>query len=325
MSSTSNFCRSAFVAFATLACAPAAAQRGPVDAPASVVAAEPPAPESADAAAARVAGTRARDLFRVGDFSAALVEFTRAHELLHDDSRQADVLNNIAVCYERMFRYDLALQYYARYLRESTAASADDRAEVEGVMSSLRDLLGTVRVTGHRGAEVWINDRMFGEVPLDVLVPAGLHVVELRASGYESQRRELRVSARATHAIEAQLEKIDTYRGLSSTYFWVGTGLTAAAFITGSVLGVVALSEDADRERDVDRDLYVDGKPVHDRALQADIAFGAALVLGVGTTVLYFMTDWSRDPRTERSLDEPRIALSVTPDAAWISLTSPVP
>src|SRR5689334_10173280 len=116
--------------------APAAAQ-----APAEIMPGPPP--ESADAEAARTAVARAKALFAVGDYGAALAEFTRAYELLHDDPRQADVLNNIAVCYERMFRYDLALTHYQRYLDESTA-SAEDRAEVEAVMRSLRDLLGTV-------------------------------------------------------------------------------------------------------------------------------------------------------------------------------------
>jgi tetratricopeptide (TPR) repeat protein len=329
-SSSSNFCSYAFVAVATLACAPAAAQTAPVDAPVPpIVAAEPApslAPESADAATARVAVARARELFRVGDFSAALAEFLRAHELLHDDPRQADVLNNIAVCYERMFRYELALQYYERYLRESTTASADDRAEVEGVMASLRDLLGTVRITGQRGAEVWIDDRMLGEVPLDVLVPAGLHVIEIRARNYEAQRRELRVTARGLHDVIARLELIERYRGLPSTYFWVGTSLTAAAAITGTAFGIAALNEDAAGDRDAEHMLNVDGQATKDLAVQADIAFGVALAFAAGTTVLYFLTDWGSTPEEQRSVaGTAKLSFGVTTDAVGLSLIGSTP
>jgi tetratricopeptide (TPR) repeat protein len=279
---------------------------------------------SVDADEARTAVARAKALFAVGDYGAALAEFTRAHELLHDDPRQGAVLNNIAVCYERMFRYDLALAFYERYLREGSA-SAEDRAEVEAVMKSLRDLLGTVRITGVTRGEIWIDDRKLGDVAIDVLVPAGLHVIEIRARGYESQRRELRVSARAVHEVHIQLEPIDTYRGLPSTYFWVGTGLTAAAVITGTVFGVAALSEHSDGQREADRGLYVDGKAADDLALQADVAFGAALALGVGTTLLFFLTDWGGHPSAEHDSAAIRVAGGVTPSSVGLLLQGSVP
>jgi tetratricopeptide (TPR) repeat protein len=285
---------------------------------------EPP-PESPAAVEARTAVARAKALFAVGDYSAALAEFTRAHDLLQGDPRQPDVLNNIAVCYERMFRYDLALSHYERYLRESTTATAEDRAEVQAAMIMLRDLLGTVRVTGLAGADVWIDDRKLGQVPLDVLVPAGLHVIEVRARNHESQRRELRVTARATHTVDARLEKVDTYKGLPSTYFWIGAGLTGAALITGSVFGIATLNERAERQRDADRGIHVDAERSRRLALQADIAFGATLALGVGTAVLYFLTDWHAAPRTERQPPPTGLSLDLTMRSAGMSWRSELP
>jgi len=183
---------------------------------------------------------------------------------------------------------------------------------------------GTVRITGHRGAEVWVDDRMLGEIPLDVLVPAGLHVIELRARGYESQRRELRVSARTVHDVEAKLELIDTYRGLPSTYFWVGTGLTAVAVITGASFGVAALIEDADGRSYADRDLTADGEAAKDLAFQADIVFGAAIALGVGTTVLYFLADWAEPEDSRVRVTSPGIAIDPNGTFA-VTLSGPVP
>lgn len=299
-------------AFAQEAATEATPPAPPPSEPAPAAPPPAPTPESTDAAAARIAVARSKVLIAAGDYGAALAELTRAYELLHDDPRRADVLNNIAVCYERLFRYDLALIYYDRYLQESTTASAEDRAEVEAAMAALRDLLGTVHLSGQSGAEIWIDDHKLGVIPLEVSVPAGLHVLEARKTGYETSRRELRVSARAVHAIDVQLERVDTYRGLPSTYFWIGTGLTAAALVTGTVFGVAALSEHAQGERDAERGHYVDVAPARELALQADIAFGAAVALSVGTAVLFALTDWSSAPEAKRGAAA-RVSLAVSP------------
>jgi tetratricopeptide (TPR) repeat protein len=299
--------------------APARAQT-PASAPAVV-----PATESSATAIARISVERAKALVDGGDYNAALAELMRAQELLHGDPRQADVLNNIAVCYERMFRYDLALHYYERYLRESTTASAEDRGEVEAAMAVLIDLLGTVRVTGLHGADVWIDDHKVGKVPLEALVPAGSRVIEVRARGYESTRRELRVVARTMHTVDAQLEKIEAYEGLPSTYFWIGTGLTAAAAITGTVLGVAAMNEHAQGEEDAERGLPVDGQDARDLALQADIAFGATLAFGIGTAVLFFLTDLASSPDGERRTSSLAFHVDVTSSSFGLGFQGTAP
>ena len=192
-------------------------------------------------------------------------------------------------------------------------------------MNSLRDLLGTVRISCMTRGEVWIDDRKLGEVPIDVLVPAGDHVIEIRARGYEPERRELRVSARAIHHLHIELTPIDTYRGLPSTYFWVGAGLTTAAAITGSVLGVAALSDDGEGDRDADRGLDTDGEASKDLALQADIPFIAALALGAGTTVLFFLTDWDSPTEKERSAATTKLSFGVTSSSVGLLLQGPTP
>jgi tetratricopeptide (TPR) repeat protein len=301
--------------------APAAEPPAPAVEPSPVAA--PAVPESPEAIEARAAVVRAKALVAVENYGAALAEYTRALELLEGDPRQAAVLNNIAVCYERMFRYDLALQYYESYLREADA-STEDRAEVEQIVASLRALLGTVRITGVHTGEIWIDDRKLGDAPIDILVPAGFHVLEIRARGYEPARRELRVAAGAVHDVHIELVPIDTYRGLPPTYFWVGTGLTTAAAITGTVLGVSALNEHERGEADAMHGRPVDGQPARSLALQADIAFGATLALGIGTTVLFFLTDWS-SPSEERAGDAIQLGFGVTTRAFGLSLTGSTP
>jgi tetratricopeptide (TPR) repeat protein len=309
LAARSNAFRCFIAAFAWSLCAASAvAQNAPpatVDAPVAVETVRDA--DSADAVAARGVVARAKALFAVGDFSAALAEFTRAYELLAGDARAAAVLNNIAVCHERMFRYDVALEYYARYLHEASP-DAEDRAEVEAVMRSLRDLLGTLHITGNTCGEVWVDDRKLGLVPVDLLVSAGAHVLEVRAKGYEPARRELRVTARTTQHLNFELDPLPNYRGLHSAYFWTGTALTTAALVTGAAFGIAALSKHAELGDMAKRGVRVDGQPVRDCALSADIAFGTALVFGVGTTVLFFLTDW-HEPTTERA--PPPAALSV--------------
>lgn len=295
---------------------------------AAVAPVPPPVSDSASVVQARGVVARAQALFAVGDYGAALAEFMRAHELLADDSRAAAVLNNIAVCYERMFRYDLALEYYDRYLHAPGVAD-DDRAEVEAVIRSLRELLGTVRVTGNVPAEIWVDDRQLGKIPADLLVPAGAHVIEARARGHESIRRELRVTARATQDQHFELAPLPTYRGLHPVYFWSGAALSMASVIVGSAFGIAALEKHADGEAMAKRGLKPDPQPTRKLALKADIAFGAALVLGVSTTLLFFLSDWKGDAAAQEKAPQsaPALTLGVgaAPGALALTLQGAVP
>lgn len=99
---------------------------------------------------------RAEASFAAGNFEAALVDFARSYELLERHARRYVVLNNLAVCHERLFRYHEALRYYERYLSEG-AADAEDRKAVAAVLATLRSLLGTVQVDADVPAEVWLD------------------------------------------------------------------------------------------------------------------------------------------------------------------------
>jgi len=86
-------------------------------------------PENADSQweDARAIVSRGEALFSNGNYEGALADFFQAYELLANGPRRAAVLYNLALCYERMFRYDEALGYYERYLRDS-GPDAEDRA-----------------------------------------------------------------------------------------------------------------------------------------------------------------------------------------------------
>jgi tetratricopeptide (TPR) repeat protein len=297
--------------------AAAAEQTAPPVSPEPPAAVPPPQPAPIDTAIAREAReltARARERFDAGDYAAALLEFTRAHELLADDPRAATLLNNIAVCHERLFRYDLALVYYERYLREGNV-TADDRAEVEAVIRGLRDLLGKLHLTSNVRAEVWVDGRLLGHAPGDIQVPSGPRVVELRADGHQASRRSLQVAARSVTSVHFELEPLATsYRGIDRRYFWSGVGLTGVALVTGSALGLTALNQYNDAKELKRQHLLKPGQygSTTGLALGADIAFGAAAVFGVSTLVLGFMTDFGekkpdRARQLARFLPQPRI------------------
>jgi hypothetical protein len=112
---------------------------------------------------------------------------------------------------------------------------------------------------------------------------------------------------------------------LPSAYFWIGAALTGAVVITGTALGMAALSEHADGQRRADTGRLVDSEAADDLALQADIAFGAAIALGVGTTLLFFLTDWGSGPMPDRSPPDVRVAIGGTSRSVSLSITGIVP
>src|SRR5262245_43484259 len=92
--------------------------------------------------AAQIAIERGQELFDTENYAGALSEFEAAYHLLEGDSKRAAMLSNIALCHERMFRYDLALTYYEKYLHEA-GPEARGRAAAETARKRLRDLLVT--------------------------------------------------------------------------------------------------------------------------------------------------------------------------------------
>jgi tetratricopeptide (TPR) repeat protein len=281
--------------------------------------------ESPQTRQARELTARGRERFEAGDFRAALVEFSGAYELLEHDPRRAELLNNIAVCHERMFRYDLALHYYERYLREG-APDAADRAEVEAVIRGLRGLLGTLRITANVDSEIWIDDRPFGTLSRELLVPAGPHVIELRARAHESARREVRVVPRASQSLHFDLQPLPAYHGVHRAYFWAGVGVTSAALLTGGALALRALSVEKDAEALNRRELATveDERKYKNLALASDLAFGTAALFAVGSTVLFFLTDWGKARSEETRPDARDVHVSfdphVTPNGLQIAV-----
>lgn len=247
-------------------------------------------------------------LLEQGNFDAALTEFQQAYDVVGDHPVRYVILFNIGKAHERMFRYDLALEYYHRYLNEG-GPQAEDRASVEATIQTLEGLLATLVISVNVGqAEVWVDDRQVGTAPGRIRIPGGRHVVELRATGYTSAQQEVQVPARTEQPMNFVLEELaEEYRGLTPIVFWSTAGAGVAAFAIGGVFGILAVAKRGDVDDQLaDPVAMFDGgrleeqrASIQDLALIADIFFIGGAVLGVGALVLAFLTDWGGAPEEQ--------------------------
>jgi tetratricopeptide (TPR) repeat protein len=250
---------------------------------------------------ARRVVTSAERLFDAGHFQAALAEYGRAYDILQGHARQYFVLYNLAACNERLFRYDIAVELYEQYLIRAPETE-QDRGQVVAIVRKLRTLLGSLSVESETPASIWVDDRRLGVTPGRWLLPAGPHVVEARAELHESQRQEVQLRAGEQLRLRFRPKRLSTYKGPGPRYFWATAALTGAAAIASATLGVMALS--ASKKGRDGAEYYLDtsaeARRTRNYALATDIGFGATALLGTGTTVLYFITDWGDAPqRTE--------------------------
>ncbi|HJL31096.1 MAG TPA: PEGA domain-containing protein, partial [Polyangiaceae bacterium LLY-WYZ-15_(1-7)] len=247
------------------------------------------------------------ELAREGNCEGALAELRASLRLVE----RPNTLFNMARCHEELFRYDLAVETYERYL-EIAPEDAEDRAAVEATMRSLRNLLGTIVVASNVPAEVWIGERVVGEAPGEVLVPGGRHALELRAEGYVPTRREVEVAGRERVEVRLELEQaqvnvtnventtveVTEEGGAPPAVFYTGVALTAAAALVGAAFGgrALALRGETEDLPPLDRERIEAGNAeTADAALLADVFFGVAGAFAVTTLVLFFLTDFDGD------------------------------
>lgn len=287
----------------------------------------------AGAAQAQEAGADARThfaqgaaLFERNNYDAALTEFERAYELGTANPNRYVVLFNIGQCHERMFRYELALRYYRQYLEQAPPTTAN-RATVEATVNALEGLLATLRIRVNvPRAEVWVDDRRVGEAPGDVRVPGGRHVVELRASGHSPARQEVQVPARDTRELTFALEQLSQRRGISPVFFWSAAGATALCAGLTVAFGVQVTSARSDVDArlansaarfDVTED---DRANIQRLALTTDIFVAGAALFGVGTGILFFLTQW-HSPAATPSGPRAMVTPTLSPSATGLQLT----
>jgi hypothetical protein len=79
---------------------------------------------------------------------------------------------------------------------------------VPGSSGAEQEKMGSVIVSANvEGAEVVVDGMFAGNAPANLKLPGGVHVIEVRKSGYQSYKRELRVFGNSELSLRAELEK----------------------------------------------------------------------------------------------------------------------
>lgn len=164
---------------------------------------------------AEAAVHKAEELYNAGNWAQALTQFEAARDLLAGHPAQARVINNIALCQEKLLRIDAAIQSYEAY-RDTLPKADAERAELDAKIAALRANSGQVTFSLELGAvatrpvlHVLIDNQPQPEADSYTL-PAGDHIFTIHPEGYDEQSKPVNVVAGKTQALSFGL--VDPYK-----------------------------------------------------------------------------------------------------------------
>lgn len=174
--------------------------------------------------------------FSRGDYEAAIEEFKAAFDLKPTSA----VLFNIAKSYERMGRYEDAIDYYTQYL--DLDPNAADRPDVEEqirrLKKSIRERFQELSVSSEPpGADIYLDDRntgLQGQTNFRFKVRPGPHTIYLDLNGYEPVKREFVMPDDKPLALEFTMKKLENVGFVTINVNVEG----ARIFIDGAIIGL---------------------------------------------------------------------------------------
>lgn len=177
-----------------------------------------------------------RKAFARGDYDAAIQEFKAAFEIKPTSA----VLFNIAKSYERLARYEEAIDFYKQYL--DLDPNAPDRADVEEqvrrLQKSIRERFQELSVSSNPpGADIYLDDRntgLQGQTNFRFKVQPGPHTLYLDLNGYEPVKRDFVMPDDKPLALEFELKKLENVGFLTIDVNVDG----ARIFIDGAIVGL---------------------------------------------------------------------------------------
>jgi len=262
------------------------------------------------------------------DYAGARASFEQAYRI----QPNVRVLANIADCFAHEGSIAEAVMTYRKFLAEAgddipTAA----RRLVERRVTSLRAQVCDLRVTAEpAGATVLVDGTEIGTAPLPdpVAISAGEHRVQVRLEGHETITRTVQAREGADLVVAVTLPAVQSAPVESvappppapeqppvhsaalgrGPLLWTGIGLTAALLVTGTITGLVALSEHSEYQDphtapDRRRELY-EGR--NTLPLITDVLLDGALLTGLATGALYLFAG----PRQDEPDGAPRALVS---------------
>jgi hypothetical protein len=281
------------------------------------IAAEP-APEAVERA--REAYAQGQRAFAQGEFAVAQAAFEEAFANVPNPI----VLVSIAESAAKQGRVDVALAAYDKYLR--LRPDAPDRADVEEKRSALAQTPGEITLTSEPpGADVTVDGQPTGKrTPALLQLSPGEHRIELALAGHAADPQALDVApgARTEHAVMLRAEAPSEPAAATPSAPAAATsappmaaiaitaGLGAAGLIAGTALGIAALSERSDYNKQPTSSSADRGERL---ALFSDVGFGIGGMALITAAVLLFTHDAGSADQHAAHL---QIVPSVTPHAA---------
>jgi len=103
------------------------------------------------------------------------------------------------------------------------------------VLTRTLDVGGAVQISGHLGAQVWIDGALRGQAPLTLTLPSGRHDVSLRAEGFTRRAQWVEVGVGSRQSLTLTLAPARAYLSVAT----VPSGATVK--IDGQVVGLTPL------------------------------------------------------------------------------------
>jgi hypothetical protein len=306
------------------------------------VPAPPPSVNEGKLEVARGAFQRGVDLFREGNFQAALAEFQKANQA----APSYRILYNIGQAYFELHDYVNAVKFYQQFLTEGDkAVPAARRTQVEESIQKLQTRIGTLDIQVNQDdAQVSVDDVVIGASPLPypVKVNPGARRVSATKEGFAGTVRTVTVAGSDQLAVVLELgDPATTGQGLrplgvgekasqgdgkaggaSRVPLVVALAATGVSAATAVLFGVLANSAKSDLDKDLNTFAISPAQVDDDRstlrryALLSDVATATTLVAG-GVSLYLALTRPSGQEK--RSSETPR-KLALVPTLGGVTL-----
>ena len=245
--------------------------------------------------------------YKAGDFAAALPKFRKADSLYPGAAPK----HKIAVCLDKLGRYQEALAAYQTFIDSNPGAKYTDRVtNSKARMAEMKATLpGTVVVTltpADLANVTYEVDGARAEGPSFKLKP-GPHTLVVKADGHEPLTREVTVTGASQQDVALTLTPIavvqppapaptpmpeepvaDDGGGSDNIPAYVTLGIAGVGAVVGTIFGVQALSAKSDFD---DNPTQENADTAERNALISDMSFGVALTFGITGAVLLFTGD----------------------------------